>query len=301
MDRFFALISEFKGKYPDGKLLENEPMSRHTTLGIGGPVKAMFLPESEDEAAYVFGRCAELGVPYLVLGNGSNLLFSDDVHDIAVIKTAGLNSVSADGNVITAGAGVMLARIASAALTAGLTGFEFAHGIPGSLGGALVMNAGAYGGEMKDVVESVTVLKKDGRLEKYGIEQCGFSYRHSAFESGDLVLSGRIRLEPGDRDAIKEKMNDLASRRREKQPLDMMSAGSTFKRPENGYAAALIDEAGLKGTRVGGAMVSEKHAGFLVNAGGATFDDFTGLMEKVQKTVFERSGIMLEPEVKIIH
>lgn len=294
------LIEEQKKKYPGAAARENEPMSAHTSLKIGGEAAAYFEPVSAEELKSIVSACAEEGLRYFVLGKGSNVLFADGRLDLAVISTSGLSEIKTEGETITAGAGAALSKIASAALAASLTGFETLHGIPGSLGGAVYMNAGAYGGEIKDVCESVTVLE-NGEIREYAARDCDFSYRHSAFEDKDaVIISARFRLKPGDPEKIRAIMRDLSDRRRAKQPLEFPSAGSTFKRPAGDFAARLIEEAGLKGRQNGGAQVSEKHAGFLINRGGATFEDFYGLMVTVQKEVFKFSGVLLEPEVRII-
>lgn len=274
----------------------NEPMRDHTTLKIGGEVRKYCVPASVEELRQLVTGEER----FLILGNGSNMLFEDGFHDLTVISTAGLDGVSVEGGKITAQCGATLSRIASEAKRASLAGMEFAHGIPGTLGGAVYMNAGAYGGEMKNIVESVTVLRR-GELVTVPNEECGFGYRHSVFEeTGDVIVSAVIALGPGDPDEIQAKMRELMERRRDKQPLEWPSAGSTFKRPETGYAAQMIDEAGLKGFAVGGAQVSEKHAGFLINRGGATFEDFRALMETVREKVRAQTGTLLEPEVRII-
>ena len=294
------LIEEQKKKYPGAAARENEPMSAHTSLKIGGEAAAYFEPVSAEELKSIVSACAEEGLRYFVLGKGSNVLFADGRLDLAVISTSGLSEIKTEGETITAGAGAALSKIASAALAASLTGFETLHGIPGSLGGAVYMNAGAYGGEIKDVCESVTVLE-NGEIREYAARDCDFSYRHSAFEEKEaVIISARFRLKPGDPEKIRAIMRDLSDRRRAKQPLEFPSAGSTFKRPTGDFAARLIEAAGLKGRQNGGAQVSEKHAGFLINRGGATFEDFYGLMVTVQKEVFKFSGILLEPEVRII-
>ena len=285
---------EFEG----ADIIENASMREHTSFKIGGRARYLFTPKTKEELFYILSLCRDSNVRCEIIGNGTNVLFSDDLPELAVIKTSdGLDKVELTGDrEIYAECGATLSKIAVFAMRHGLEGFEFAHGIPGSLGGAVVMNAGAYGGEIKDVVTKV-----DAVSGTYTAEECDFSYRHSRFsDSGDIVLGAAITLQKGDPDAIKGRMDELLERRRSSQPLNMPSAGSTFKRPVGGYAAALIDQAGLKGYSVGGAKVSEKHAGFVVNSGGATFDDVVNLMEHIKKTVFENSGIMLEPEVKII-
>lgn len=294
------LLTDMRGEYPETGVTLGEPMSRHTTFKIGGPVAALLEPKSIGAFVWFIRELEGRGIPYFVLGNGSNLLVSDGGHKEVALSTARLDTLRASGDSLICGAGVALSRLASMALSQGLTGLEFAHGIPGSLGGAVYMNAGAYGGEMKDVVESVTFVDRDGQVRVLPGDECGFGYRTSRFQKGGVVLSAILRLRPGDPAEIRAKMDELAASRRERQPLNYPSAGSTFKRPENGYASKLIDEAGLKGLRVGGAQVSEKHAGFIVNLGNATFSDVYALMAMVVTKVYKSSGVKLEPEVKII-
>ena len=307
MARFQALADRLRRECPGLELRPGEPMARHTTFRVGGPAALMALPKTEGEARIALRAAWELGEEPFFLGNGSNLLVSDAGVDRFLIKPAGRYSVDplnrvreADGT-LAAGGAVLLSRLAGAALDMGLVGLEFAGGIPGSVGGAATMNAGAYGGEMAQVVDSVTALDKRGELRVFSPEECGFGYRRSAFSGGDwLITEVRFRLEPGDPAAIRARMDELSARRREKQPLDSPSAGSTFKRPQGHYAAALIDQCGLKGLTVGGAQVSEKHAGFVVNAGGATAEDVRRLMDRVRETVLRQTGVELEPEVKFL-
>jgi len=291
---------------PDLTVLYDEPMKNHTTLGIGGTVQAMYFPQTTACMVQLLDKLHEQGITPVILGNGSNLLVEDKKLDIVVINTKKLQNIKMTESVnndyeITADSGVLLSELAVFAQKHGLTGLEFAHGIPGTLGGAVLMNAGAYDGEMKDVVYSTRAYnRKNGEYTLTEAEH-EFSYRNSIFaQSGDVILSSTIRLEKGDKDTIMEKMKQLTQRRRESQPLDVKSAGSTFKRPKDGYAAALIEEAGLKGFIIGGAQVSEKHAGFIVNTGNATFKDFISVIEYVQEVVLKHSGIKLEPEVKIL-
>ena len=287
---------------PDLEVLQDEPMSRHTTFRIGGPAKRMAFPSSREQLVLLMSFAKDYGADPLVIGNGSNLLVPDEGLDRLVIDTsANLNRVErGSGNTVLADAGATLARTADLACKSGLTGLEFAHGIPGTLGGGVVMNAGAYGGELKDVVTEVTALYLDG-VKVLTPAELDFSYRHSVFSAGEgIVLGAKVKLESGDPDAIKAKMDDLMARRKASQPLELPSAGSTFKRPTGYYAGPLIEGCGLKGCRVGGAEVSSKHAGFVVNVGGATCADVLALIEKVQKTVYDAHGVMLEPEVKII-
>ena len=302
MTDFQEKLEEIKRLLPDVERREREPMSGHTSFRIGGRAALMLLPRSAEELKRSFACCRMLGVMPLIVGNGTNLLVEEGELELVVIKTHG----SFDGirlldeTEIEAEAGALLSRIAVFAMEHSLTGFEFAHGIPGSVGGAAVMNAGAYGGEMKDVIVRTLALDGEGREFTLTGEEHDFSYRHSAFTGSDVVLKTVIRLGKGDGTAIRGRMEELMAKRRASQPLNYPSAGSTFKRPVGGYAAALIDGAGLKGYRVGGAMVSEKHAGFVINAGGATFDDVLAVMDHVREAVFKSSGIELEPEVRII-
>ena len=285
----------------------DESLGRHTTFRIGGNADFFCVPATVTQLTRILELCRQYQVRTYLLGNGSNTLFSDAGFGGAVICLTGLNSrfsmqAQPDGSTkVLAPAGMMLSALCNTAQKESLAGLEFAHGIPGSLGGAVSMNAGAYGGEMKDVVISTRYLDGELRLcEAHGSAH-DFGYRHSAFSDTDCVLLGStLALTPGDPADIQARMRDLSERRRSRQPLDLPSAGSTFKRPVGGYAAALIDQAGLKGYTVGGAQVSEKHAGFVVNRGGATFDDVLRLMDDVRSAVLRTSGVELEPEVKII-
>ena len=296
-----SFLREARSRRPELTILENEPMSRHCSFRIGGACDAMLLPSSIEDVEAVCALLAECGEKPFLMGNGTNLLVTDaPLHRIVLRMGEDFSRIDpVNGTALRAESGATLSRLALFAAARGLAGLEFAHGIPGTLGGAVSMNAGAYGGEMKDVVTSVTYLDKDLSLRE--TDDAGFSYRRSRFSDTDcIVLGAKISLHEDDPDAIRERMRSLAERRRSSQPLDMPSAGSTFKRPAVGYAAALIDEAGLKGYTVGGAQVSEKHAGFVVNRGVACFDDVLRLMEHIQSEVYRVSGIELEPEVKII-
>ena len=305
MTNWNALYRRLREMAPSLELLRDEPMSRHTTFRVGGPVPVMALPKGTDEARAALTAAEEMGISPFFLGNGSNLLVDDRGAGCFVIKlTDEFGQIrEADGGLET-GSGVLLSRLSNFALEHGLTGLEFAQGIPGSVGGGVCMNAGAYGGEMSQVVLSVTALDPDGGLRELTARECGFGYRKSVFsENRMLMLSARFRLEPGDPARIKAKMDDFAARRREKQPLEYPSAGSAFKRPpavdgQPVYAAALIDQCGLKGLTVGGAQVSEKHAGFIINKGGATCGDIAELMAQVRERVFRETGVKLEPEVR---
>lgn len=297
-----ALVDFIRKSLPGLELRTDEPMSRHCSFKIGGPAELFAEPAGEDEAVRLCSLLRGAGVPMLIIGRGTNLLVSDAGVKGAVIRLGeGLSGVERRGGSITAGAGISLARLAQFAQRNELAGLEFAHGIPGSLGGAVVMNAGAYGGEMKNVVVSVRCLDGDGEIREYREGALDFGYRQSRFtRCGGTVLSAEMELAPGNGEEIAARMLELMEKRAASQPLDKPSAGSTFKRPASGYAAAMIDGAGLKGCTVGGAMVSEKHAGFVVNTGGATFEDVIELMDHVKNAVFEKYGVELEPEVKII-
>ena len=280
---------------------ENEPMKNHISFKTGGCARYFVTPECSDEVIAVIDAFKKEKVPYTVIGNGSNLLFSDKGFDGAVVCIGKkMSSVSADGVSVTAQAGALLSRISSVATANSLTGFEFASGIPGSLGGALVMNAGAYGGEMKDVVRTTTYVDASGKIKTISSEEHQFGYRKSVFKNGDVILSSVIELKKGDIEEIKAKCEELNTRRREKQPLEYPSAGSTFKRPEGHFASKLIDDASLRGYRVGGAMVSEKHCGFVINYDNATSMDIFNLMKEVKRTVYDKFGVVLEPEVRLL-
>lgn len=277
---------------------QNEPMRAHTTFKIGGEADIFIIPASPAALISAVKKCTELEIPYFILGNGSNLLVSDGGIEGAVISLAGINGISADGEKITCGAGAMLSSVCLKALSLSLTGLEFAYGIPGTAGGALYMNAGAYGGQMADVIESAECLTASGEIKTLKKEDMRLGYRSSVFKEGGLIIiSLTLALKKGDKAEIKAEMDELLNRRKQKQPLEYPSAGSTFKRPEGYFAGALIEKNGLKGLSVGGAQVSEKHAGFVINRGGATAADVKALIGKIQKKVFENDGVMLEPEV----
>ena len=279
----------------------NEPMSRHTTFRVGGPADVLVTPEAGKLAA-VTGACREAGEPYYIVGNGSNLLVGDGgIRGVVILTRDGMDEISADGVRITAGAGALLSRTASLAASHALTGMEFAAGIPGTIGGAMVMNAGAYGGEMKDVTEEVTVLTEKGEIKTLKREELKMGYRTSIIaEKGYLVLEAVLQLTDGDLKEIRAVMEDLKKKRISKQPLEYPSAGSTFKRPKGYFAGKLIMDAGLRGFQVGGAQVSEKHCGFVINTGDATAEDVTELIRQVAERVKAQSGVTLEPEVKLL-
>ena len=285
-----------------GAFFENEPMSRHTTFGIGGPADIFVDVSSADEIRQICQLTRSLEVPFFIVGNGSNLLVSDEgIRGVVIHLGKSFSEVERDGEIIKAQAGASLGKIARVALDASLTGFEFAAGIPGSFGGAVSMNAGAYGGEMKDILVDVDLLTPQGEIITLKAEDMDLSYRHSiVFDKDYIVLGARIRLQPGQEQEIREKMDQLARARKEKQPLEYPSAGSTFKRPTGYFAGKLIQDAGLKGYTVGGAMVSEKHAGFVINHGGATAQEVRFLIRQVQKKIQDKFGVHMEPEVRFL-
>lgn len=302
MDEMNALRQGLMDTCPGMELRENEPMERHTTFRIGGPARLMALPKTREEAAAAVRVARAHGIVPFFLGNGSDLLVSDKGYPGFIIKVVGgLTDLAVEGNKIRAGSGVLLSTLSRAALEHGLTGLEFSNGIPGSLGGAITMNAGAYDGDMSMVVRSVDFVDGEGALKTLSGADLDFAYRHSAFSDGRrLILGAELELAPGKPDQIQALMDDLWNRRRHKQPLDKPSAGSTFKRPQGYFAAALIDECKLKGARVGGAEVSKKHAGFIINAGGATSADVLALARQVQETVLRETGVTLELEVRFL-
>ena len=289
---------------PDLRMAHDEPMGRHTSFRIGGPARRLAFPASGEQLVLLLAEAERLGARPLVIGNGTNLLCPDAGLDRLVIDTsAALNRVESAGpDTVTAEAGASLARAADFACRQGLTGLEFAHGIPGTVGGAVCMNAGAYGGEMRQVVQAVTVLFPEEGIRTLSGGDLAFGYRRSFLTDRPdaVVLRAVFRLAPGDPDEIRQQMRELMERRRASQPLDLPSAGSTFKRPEGYFAGTLIDQCGLKGLTVGGAQVSEKHAGFIVNRGGATSADVRELIRQVQARVLDATGVRLEPEVRII-
>lgn len=283
-------------------LLLAEPMTKHTSFHIGGPAELMAQPQSEAELQSLLLKAAEAAVPVTLVGNGSNLLVRDKGIRGLVIKLGSmLRDIKVSGNVLTFGSGVSLAQASKKAAELGLSGMEFAVGIPGSIGGAVYMNAGAYDGEMSKVVKSVRVMDAAGEVSGLSAGELDFGYRHSALQgSGKIVTSVTVELAAGDKQAIAEKMADFSNRRITKQPLELPSAGSMFKRPPGYFAGTLIDQTGLKGYTVGGAQVSTKHAGFVVNIGGATAADVLQLISDVQAKVFAAHGVHLEPEVLVL-
>ena len=294
------IIEKFNDLLGEEKVKVDEPMKRHTTFRIGGPADYFLLPSSEEELSGILKICKNEELPYFILGNGSNLLVSDAGYRGVIVQIyKEMNEVKVEGDLVKAQAGALLSGIAAKALGAELSGFEFASGIPGTIGGACVMNAGAYGGEMKDVLESVTVLTGEGKIIELGRNELELGYRTSVIaKKGYIVLGAVLKLERGDGEKIKTYMDELKEKRVTKQPLEYPSAGSTFKRPEGYFAGKLIEDAGLRGFQVGGAQVSEKHCGFVINRDHATAADIMELMRQVQIRVKENSGVDLEPEVK---
>lgn len=303
MNQLDPVVRRLREQLPALTILENEPMRAHCSFRIGGPVRALAQPSSAEETAALCRILRSADVTPLIIGNGTNLLVTDTELNRIVIQMgdsmAGAGQTGPD--TLQAGCGIPLARLAQTALACGLGGMEFAHGIPGSLGGAVSMNAGAYGGEMKDIVVTTQYLDESLELREVHGAAHDFGYRHSRFsDTGAVILASTLRLTHSDPAAIRARMAELSEKRRASQPLELPSAGSTFKRPAGGYAAALIEQAGLKGYAIGGAQVSEKHAGFVVNRGGATFDDVLRLIDHIRSEVLRTSGVELETEVKII-
>lgn len=282
--------------------LQGEPLSRHTTFQIGGPAAVFCRPETPAQLLRTLELCREHGVRSYLLGNGSNTLFSDAGFDGAVVCTVEMKRpVIVSGNVLRAAAGAPLGAVCRKAQQAGLAGLAFAFGIPGTVGGAVYMNAGAYGGELKQVLRRVTFLDRALRLDSQPVQELALGYRTSRFETeGGVILEAEFSLAPGDPAAIEAEMQELMARRREKQPLELPSAGSTFKRPQGAFAGALIEQAGLRGFAVGGAAVSTKHCGFVVNTGGATCADVVALTEEVARIVYEKTGYRLEREIRVV-
>ena len=281
---------------------ENEPLAEHCTFKIGGPARVFVAPQKEEQLCKAILLCRDLSLPYYLLGNGSNILFADEGWSGVILDASALkSSIQREGCTLRAGAGTLLSSLCREALRAGLTGLEFAYGIPGTVGGAVYMNAGAYGGELKDVLTRVRYLNQEGQIVCAEAAELDLSYRHSIFEeNGGCILSAEFRLTPGDPAEIQAKMEDLMGRRRDKQPLDKPSAGSTFKRPAGAFAGALIDQCGLRGYRHGGAAISEKHCGFVVNLGGASCADVLALCDEVRDIVQEKTGYLLEKEIRVV-
>lgn len=286
----------------EGAVRTQEPMNLHTTFRIGGPADYFVEPCSAEETAELIRVCREYGVDAYIMGNGSNVLVSDAGYRGVIIRLGkAFGEIRTEGSRIRAQAGALLSSVAAAALEAGLTGFEFAAGIPGTVGGACLMNAGAYGGEMKQVLKSVRVLTEEGEERFFSVEEMDLSYRHSRFmEDGSVILEAEIELRPGVKEEIRAVMDDLRSRRQEKQPLEFPSAGSTFRRPEGYFAGKLIMDEGFRGYARGGAQVSEKHCGFIINAGNATASDVAELISEVRDRVLASTGVELVPEIRFL-
>ena len=296
------IIKKFCDLLGEERVFTGEAMSRHTTFKIGGPADYFLMPDKDTDVGRIVKICKESAIPYFILGNGSNLLVGDGGYRGAVIQIyKNMSAVTVEGTEITVQAGALLSSVAAAAKNAALTGFEFAGGIPGTMGGAVVMNAGAYGGEMKDVLIEVTVMDEEGEIITLPADKLELGYRTSIIKTaGYIVLEAKLQLKEGNPEVIRETMKDLTIRRTTKQPLEYPSAGSTFKRPEGYFAGKLIMDSGLAGYQVGGAQVSEKHCGFVINAGGATARDVRTLMDNVRDIVYKKYGVTLEPEVKFL-
>lgn len=306
-ETILSTIDKISKIVPAERVLRDEPMSRHTSFRIGGPAAAFVTVNDEEELSSVMKTVSGSGTEYMIIGNGSNLLVSDEGYPGIMIKLGGdFESITVDPEDpcrVNVGAAMLMSRTSAFLTEHGLSGFEFASGIPGSIGGAVFMNAGAYGGEIKDVVRSVRVMDTDGTgLRTMSGEEMQFAYRHSIAEDEDmLILSAVMELVADDPAKIAERVAELQFKRNSKQPVNYPSAGSTFKRPVGGFAAALIEQSGLKGFSVGGAQVSEKHSGFVINKGGASCEDVLAVMRYVREKVLEDSGILLEPEVRLIN
>ena len=296
------IIKKFCDLLGEERVFTGEAMSRHTTFKIGGPADYFLMPDKDTDVGRIVKICKESAIPYFILGNGSNLLVGDGGYRGAVIQIyKNMSAVTVEGTEITVQAGALLSSVAAAAKNAALTGFEFAGGIPGTMGGAVVMNAGAYGGERKDVLTEVTVMDEEGEIVTLPADKLELGYRTSIIKTeGYIVLEAKLQLKEGNPEVIRETMKDLTIRRTTKQPLEYPSAGSTFKRPEGYFAGKLIMDSGLAGYQVGGAQVSEKHCGFVINAGGATARDVRTLMDNVRDIVYKKYGVTLEPEVKFL-
>ena len=296
------IIKKFCDLLGEERVFTGEAMSRHTTFKIGGPADYFLMPDKDTDVGRIVKICKESAIPYFILGNGSNLLVGDGGYRGAVIQIyKNMSAVTVEGTKITVQAGALLSSVAAAAKNAALTGFEFAGGIPGTMGGAVVMNAGAYGGEMKDVLTEVTVMDEEGEIVTLPADKLELGYRTSIIKTaGYIVLEAKLQLKEGNPEVIRETMKDLTIRRTTKQPLEYPSAGSTLMRPEGYFAGKLIMDSGLAGYQVGGAQVSEKHCGFVINAGGATARDVRTLMDNVRDIVYKKYGVTLEPEVKFL-
>ncbi len=293
---------EIVNRFDPSTISWQEPMTLHTSFKIGGPADLFFKPQSIEDLTAMIDLCQKSSIPFYIMGNGSNLLVGDQGYRGVIIQVyRNLSSFSIEGNTVEAEAGILLSKLANRVHDAGLEGFEFASGIPGTLGGAVYMNAGAYGGEMKDIIVSAKVLTQGGDVKTLSNEALELGYRHSALmNEGDIVLSTKMVLVPGEQKVIRAKMDELNFRRKDKQPIEKPSAGSTFKRPVGYYAGKLIMDAGLRGYQLGGARVSDKHCGFVINTGNATSKDVMALIQHIQREVKNQFGVDLEPEVRMI-
>lgn len=300
MDRLDPNIYEFiKERVSDKNILLDEPMMKHTTFRVGGPAKAFVSVDTEKQLSEIIPFLIKVEEPYYVVGNGSNILVGDRGYNGVILEIGSkFNKITVNDNIITAQAGALMSSVARIALENGLTGFEFASGIPGTMGGGVVMNAGAYGGELKDVVKNVKVMSPEGEMINLSGEDMRFGYRNSAIKTGPYIaIEITIELQKGNKDEIEEKMRSLNEQRRSKQPLEFPSAGSTFKRPEGYFAGKLIMDTGLRGFSIGGAAVSEKHCGFVINKKNATAIDIYEVITEVQERVYDKFGVHLEPEI----
>ena len=296
------MIDELVNIVGSENVMQDEPMKNHITFKVGGPADYLVTPHSEKEISELIKLCQEKGIPYFIMGNGSNLIVRDNgIRGVVIKLGSNFSQCRVEGNMLYAGSGALMSKVGKVALENSLNGFEFGSGIPGTIGGAVVMNAGAYGGEMKDIIISATVLTKSGEIKEISREDLQLGYRTSCIIPNNyIVLSACLELKEGNPDDIKKKMNELAAARREKQPLEYPSAGSTFKRPEGYFAGKLIMDTGLRGYRVGGAQVSDKHCGFVINAGNATASDILDLISDIRDRVEDKFGVRLETEVKVI-
>ncbi|WP_139903907.1 UDP-N-acetylmuramate dehydrogenase [Clostridium thermarum] len=301
MKNYLYLLGEIKEIVGESNVLADEPMKNHTSFKVGGPADIFVIPKDYQEVQQLVKVCKDQNVPYFIIGNGSNLLVKDGGIRGVVIKLTALNKIEVQGNKIIAQSGALLSDVSTCALDHSLTGFEFACGIPGCVGGAVAMNAGAYISEMKNVIENALVIDNDANIRRLDLQELELSYRNSIIlKQGFIVLEAVFNLKPGNYNDIKTLIDDLQKRRTDKQPLDYPSAGSTFKRPEGYFAGKLIEDSNLKGVSIGGAQVSNKHSGFIINTGNATAKDILSLIAYVQKTVFEKFGVELHTEVRIM-
>jgi UDP-N-acetylmuramate dehydrogenase len=301
MKNYLDLLAIFKEIVGESNVLVNEPMKNHTSFKVGGPADILVIPGTYEEVQKLIKTCKEKSVPFFIMGNGSNLLVRDGGMRGIVIKLTALNKVEVQENKLIAQCGALLCDVSTSALNNELTGFEFACGIPGCVGGAVAMNAGAYISEIKNIIDNALIIDDDGNMKRLSLQELDLSYRNSVIlKQGYTVLEAVFNLKPGVYEEIRDLIDDLQGRRTDKQPLEYPSAGSTFKRPEGYFAGKLIEDSNLKGVSIGGAQVSNKHSGFIINTGEATAKDILNLIAYVQKTVFEKFGVELHTEVRII-